>query len=154
MEQYGSGSGITGDISLVVADVPEVYVSRLLRFIALAADDSPHLEFNLMWIERMLRQHGRYIREHRGVMREELMLVQRAIKRIQDDLGRLADENGFMLDYLLNKPVVGKDVKMLDGADAAAMDDDALVEEMMKEIEASRTDDIDEMDQGFIGLDE
>lgn len=91
-------------IGLVGKELPAVYLSRLLRFVALATDDTPHLEFNLLWIETLLSTHGRYIKDNGGRLGPELQLVQRAVRRIQTELGRLTDENGYLVDYLLDAP--------------------------------------------------
>ncbi|KAI9818365.1 MAG: hypothetical protein M1826_001387 [Phylliscum demangeonii] len=93
-------------IALVARDLPVVYVARLLRFTAHMTEDSPHLEFNLRWIEALLSSHGRWMRDHRGQYDEELRVAARAVGRIKDELARLADENIYMLDYLLHQPVL------------------------------------------------
>lgn len=76
-------------IRLVVKDLPTVYVSKMLRFTAKMTEESPHLEFNLLWIEALLSLHGRWIREHRGDHEEELRMVTRAVGRIRDELARM-----------------------------------------------------------------
>ncbi|KAI9776614.1 MAG: hypothetical protein M1835_005463 [Candelina submexicana] len=110
------------DIPLVVKDLPTVYLARLLRFVAQAADETPHLEFNLRWIEALLGVHGRYLRENRGLFDAELRVVQRVVGRIQSELNRMAEGNLYMLEYLLSQPkaktkrvvgIVDKDVKMV-----------------------------------------
>ncbi|KAF2191821.1 WD40 repeat-like protein [Zopfia rhizophila CBS 207.26] len=93
------------DIALVVKDIPIVYLGRLLRFVAVQADESPHLEFNLMWIEAMLGKHGRWMKDNRGAMEAELRSVEKAVRRIQAELTRLADENIYRIEYLLAQPV-------------------------------------------------
>lgn len=99
--QHIYGSIPYSDIALVVKDLPTVYVARLLRFVALATDDSPHLEFNLLWVEALLGKHGRFLKDHAGAIGPELRLVQKAVRKIQIELGSLADENGFAIDFLL-----------------------------------------------------
>jgi periodic tryptophan protein 2 len=91
-------------IALVVRDIPRVYLARLLRFVALQADESPHLEFNLCWIESLLSVHGRWMRENRGVLEGELRGVEKAVRRIQTELARLADDNVYRVEYLLRMP--------------------------------------------------
>ncbi|KAF1994844.1 WD40 repeat-like protein [Amniculicola lignicola CBS 123094] len=93
------------DISLVVKDMPTVYLGRLLRFVALQADESPHLEFNLMWIEALLSKHGRWMKDNRAGLEAELRSVEKAVKRIQIELARLADENIYRIEYLIAQPV-------------------------------------------------
>ncbi|KAJ5304196.1 uncharacterized protein N7443_003856 [Penicillium atrosanguineum] len=94
------------DIPHVVRSVPTVYLPRLLRFVALAADETPHLEFNLMWIESLFSCHGRYFKENSGTFAPELRAVQRAVDDIRENLKRLTEKNLYDLNYLLSKPVL------------------------------------------------
>lgn len=96
------------DIPLVIKELPRVYLGRLIRFVALQADESPHLEFNLMWVEALLSKHGRWMRDNRGVLEAELRSVEKAVRRIQTELARLADENIYRIEYLLAQPVPDK----------------------------------------------
>ena len=93
------------DVSLVVKHLPTVYLARLLRFVAQATDESPHLEFNLRWIEALLSAHGPYLKDNAASFGSELRTVQKAVAKIQADLARLADDNVYALDYLLAQPV-------------------------------------------------
>ena len=94
----------SSDINLVVRDTPLVYLERLLRHAAKEADASPHMEFNLLWLESLLRQHGRILKERQGDYAEVTRLVQRAITRIQGEIFKVADENERTIDYLLAQP--------------------------------------------------
>ena len=94
------------DVSLLVKELPIVYLARLLRFVAQATDESPHLEFNLRWIEALLLAHGPYLKDHAPSFASELRTVQRAIAKIQLELVRLADDNVYTLDYLLTQPLL------------------------------------------------
>lgn len=100
------------EVMLVVRDVPTLYVSRLLRFVAAQTEDSPHMEFCLLWIKALLDQHGAWLTANRGRMDVELRLVSRAVARMRDDIRKLADENVYMVNYLLGQ--ARKDPK-LDG---------------------------------------
>lgn len=99
------------DVSLLVKSLPTVYLGRLLRFVAQATDESPHLEFNLRWIEALLSAHGPYLKDRSAMYAAELRTVQKAIARIQMDLARLADDNLYTLDYLLSQPLEKMDGK-------------------------------------------
>lgn len=94
------------DIPHVVRSVPTVYLPRLLRFVAHAADETPHLEFNLMWIESLFSCHGRYFKDNSGTFAPELRAVSRAVDDIRDNLKRLTEKNLYDLNYLLSKPVL------------------------------------------------
>lgn len=100
--------------SLLVRDLPIVYLGRLMRFVAQQAEDSPHLEFNLLWIESLLNRHGRYVKDNSGALASELRQVQRAVARIQRELEKLGNENIYTVDYLLSQPIKKKDVNMLE----------------------------------------
>ncbi|MCJ1417693.1 hypothetical protein MMC32_004038 [Xylographa parallela] len=102
------------DISFVVKELPTVYLARLLRFIAQATDESPHLEFNLLWIEALLSQHGRHLKDNSGGFAAELRSVQKAVARIQQELTRMADDNLYALDYLLAQPVADSKMELLE----------------------------------------
>lgn len=76
-------------IPLVAKDLPVIYVGKFLRFIAEMTEETPHLEFNLLWIEALLTTHGHWIREHRPDLEEELRVGARAVGRIRDELARM-----------------------------------------------------------------
>lgn len=93
------------DIPLVVKDMPTVYLDRFLRFVAVQVDETPHLEFNLLWIEAVFRKHGRYMKDNIGQFAPEMRAVMRAVARIGRELGKLAEENMYLVEYLLSQPV-------------------------------------------------
>ncbi len=92
-----------GDIGLAVAGLPLVYVPRLLRFVAAQTEDSPHMEFCLLWIRALIDKPGAWLTANRGKVDVELRVVSRAVNRMRDDIKRLADENVYMVDYLLGQ---------------------------------------------------
>ncbi|KAJ5620812.1 hypothetical protein N7510_004796 [Penicillium lagena] len=94
------------DIPHVVRSVPTVYLPRLLRFVAHAAEETPHLEFNLLWIESLFSSHGRYFKDNSGTFAPELRAVQRVIDDIRENLKRLTEKNLYDLNYLLSQPVL------------------------------------------------
>ncbi|PKY03852.1 WD40 repeat-like protein [Aspergillus campestris IBT 28561] len=123
------------DIQLVVRAVPTVYLPRLLRFVAHAAEETPHLEFNLLWIEALFSNHGRYFKDNAGTFATELRAVQRAVDDIRENLKRLAEKNVYDLTYLLSRPALNKketpvtlkaiELEVNGGKDEAMVEDDA-----------------------------
>lgn len=91
------------DVALVVADLPVVYVPRLLRFVAAQAEQSPHMEFCLLWVKALVDKHGAWLAANRARVDVELRVVARAVARMRDDIRRLADENVYMVDYILGQ---------------------------------------------------
>ncbi|RPB26948.1 WD40 repeat-like protein [Terfezia boudieri ATCC MYA-4762] len=99
------------DIRHVVKDLPVVYLSRLLRFVAEMCETTPHLEFCLLWIEALLACHGRYLRERGHEFASDMRVVQKAVGKIQSDLAKMADQNIYTLDYLLSQPATANNKK-------------------------------------------
>lgn len=91
------------DIALVVEGLPVVYVPRLLRFVAAETEQSPHIEFCLLWIKALVDKHGAWLTANRGKIDMELRVVNRAVTRMRDEIRKLADENVYMVDYLLGQ---------------------------------------------------
>ncbi|KAF2703413.1 WD40 repeat-like protein [Pleomassaria siparia CBS 279.74] len=135
------------DIALVVKDMPTVYLGRLLRFVAIQADESPHLEFNLMWIESLLSKHGRWMKDNKAGLEAELRSVEKAVRRIQTELARLADENIYRIEYLLAQPVESKNkTPRLDFGEAVEVGVGVGDEDM--------ADDSDDGEDGWMGLED
>jgi periodic tryptophan protein 2 len=133
-------------IALVVEELPVVYVQRLLRFVAMQAEDSPHLEFCLLWVQAILDSHGQWVGDNRGSVDSELRIVSRSVGKIRDELRRLTEENCFMIDYLLSQPQpAGKDLAQngLSNGQKAITNDDTVELNM----------DEDEEDAEWMGLD-
>jgi periodic tryptophan protein 2 len=134
-------------IALVVKELPVVYVQRLLRFVAMQAEDSPHLEFCLLWVQAILDSHGQWVGDNRGSVDSELRIVSRSVGKIRDELRRLSEENCFMIDYLLSQPQpAGKTLAQngLSNGQKAIVNGDAAELNM---------DEDDDEDAEWIGLD-
>ena len=123
------------DIALLVRELPaSIYLERILRLVAKEAETSPHLELNLLWLEALLRVHGRVLKDAQGEYVEVTRLVQRAVGRIQGEIMKVAEGNGRMVDYLLAQPKVSsrQGVRAVKGVevDGAVLDEGAQDERM------------------------
>lgn len=85
------------DIRLVCADLPAVYVGRLLRHLG---ENTRHMEFCLLWVRETLMRHGRYIGDRRGEFAPVLKLVQRFLARVGKDLVQVGKRSQYSLRYL------------------------------------------------------
>jgi periodic tryptophan protein 2 len=132
------------NIGLVVQELPVVYVPQLLRFVAIQTEESPHLEFCLLWIKAVLDSHGQWIGENRGTVDAEMRTMSRAVSKIRDDLRLLADENIYMLDYLLSQPAAAVSIEF----DGVAKPSNYITN---SQSEVSNTDEDSEAE--WIGLD-
>ena len=138
------------DIPHVVRSLPTVYLPRLLRFVAYAAEETPHLEFNLLWIESLLSSHGRYFKDNAGTFAQELRAVQRAIDDIRDNLKRLTDRNAYNLNYLLSQPVLADKEKS--GPDPVLRAIEGNENDGVAAGDDENMDDEEDGEDGWIGL--
>lgn len=119
------------NITLAVEHLPTVYLAQLLRFVAEASDENPHLEFNLLWIETLLRVHGQYLKDNAASFSTELRTIQKAIAKVQVELARMTDDNIYTLDYLLSQPITTPerrdriDMEMINHVDGHGLSEDS-----------------------------
>lgn len=92
------------DIKLVSNDLPIVYLDRMLQFVGKLSLSSPHLEFNLLWIQNLLTSHGKYINSHKNEFSSSLKLLQRFLARIAKDVVSISKKNGYGYSFLTMKP--------------------------------------------------
>jgi len=135
-----------GEAKSVLAGLPEVYVARLLAFVAREADETPHVEVHLRWVEGIVTQFGRWIKEGArgsggGGCQAELRSVERAVRRVAGEIGKVAEENGFLVGYLLEGGGMARERKSAgqnsgaEGSDESDDDDEELtVEQLMNGI--------------------
>ncbi|KAI9834542.1 MAG: hypothetical protein M1819_002918 [Sarea resinae] len=108
------------DIPFVVRGLPSVYLARLVRFVAHVTDESPHLEFNLLWLESVLSGRGAEMKEAAGTLAAELRTVAKAVARIRGELIRLTESNIYALDYLLEQPAATSKAKYISNSQSNA----------------------------------
>jgi periodic tryptophan protein 2 len=87
-------------ISLIVRDLPTVYLGRLLRSLAEQLDSTPHLEFHLRWATEIIGVHGRYIKDHQAEFSSELRGVLRGIDGMGKAVRSLSRRNNFEIEFL------------------------------------------------------
>lgn len=78
-----------GDIRLIARQLPLVYVPQLLRFVADHLEKSPHLEFDLVWVNALLMAHGRYLRERSGEFASVFRALQKGLTDFEQSISRL-----------------------------------------------------------------
>lgn len=107
-----------GDIDLIARELPEVYLPRLMNFISsiTTEEDSPHVEFHLLWIRSLLAGHGRYISTNRRDFAPALRGIQKFATRLNKEINGLADSNIYTVEFLLdhNKPENGDQLMDID----------------------------------------
>ncbi|ANB13690.1 Pwp2p [Sugiyamaella lignohabitans] len=104
------------DIELISRDLPQVYLERLLRFISSISEESPHIEFNLLWIQHLITYHGRFMVQRRHEFASAMRGLQKFVSRIGKDIIKLSRTNIYLIRYLTGG-VATIDSSLLEGMD-------------------------------------
>ncbi|RHZ62420.1 hypothetical protein Glove_340g34 [Diversispora epigaea] len=104
------------EIELIIKDLPEKYIDRLLKFISEHMEESPHIEFHLLWISKMLSTRGKYLKLHSNEFSSTFRLLQKAIGKMQEDIVKLCDDNKYMIKYILSACEKGEKVSEVENS--------------------------------------
>ncbi|KAH3903531.1 snoRNA-binding rRNA-processing protein PWP2 SCDLUD_001172 [Saccharomycodes ludwigii] len=132
------------DISLLTANIPTVYISRLLQFIGDFAMDSQHIEFNLLWIKWILATHGKYIMSHKYELTAALRSVQKFVARIAKEVVSISKNNTYSYLFLTTT----------DGTDERMVQSEELVQDVQDSDMELDTEDKKEMEEEINGEEE
>ncbi|GMM29796.1 snoRNA-binding rRNA-processing protein [Martiniozyma asiatica (nom. inval.)] len=114
------------DITLVVRDLPAIYVQKLIEFMG-TLGETQHVEFATKWVEEVLTIHSVHMVKHGGYGKG-LRGIGRFLGRGIKDVVNIGRKSNYLVEFL-NKgvvPVVDK-----------ATSEDIVIEEVIMEEEAS-----------------
>jgi len=77
------------EIRLTSSQLPVSYAPQLLQFIASHMEKSPHMEFDLLWINSLLGVHGRYLRDRSTQYASIFRALQRGLLGYQEMVSRM-----------------------------------------------------------------
>ena len=77
------------DIRLISRQLPKTYIPLLLRFIAEHLEHSPHLEFDLMWINTLLMVHGRLLKDRSGEYASVFRMLQKELGDFEQSISKV-----------------------------------------------------------------
>uniref|UniRef100_A0A452VNP3 PWP2 small subunit processome component n=1 Tax=Ursus maritimus TaxID=29073 RepID=A0A452VNP3_URSMA len=90
-----------GEVEVVSSSLPELYVEKVLEFLASSFEVSCHLEFYLIWTQKLLLAHGQELKSRVGKVLPAVQFLQKSIQRHLDDVSRLCDWNRYNIQYAL-----------------------------------------------------
>lgn len=91
------------NVHLVIAAVPILFFSRLVYLFAWRLDNTPHLEFNLMWAKKLMIAQGakaHNVASDPSTVNAALRALNRACLEHSRRIMPIADNNQHMLNYL------------------------------------------------------
>ncbi|KAG6841096.1 hypothetical protein C0991_001903 [Blastosporella zonata] len=99
----------SGDIRLVARQLPFIYVPLLLRFVAEHLENTPHLEFDLVWLNTLLMSHGRVLKDRSGEHASVFRVLQKALSESEQSISKLCDDNSSALSYYIDQSKKSQD---------------------------------------------
>uniref|UniRef100_A0A8C1MB77 PWP2 small subunit processome component n=1 Tax=Cyprinus carpio TaxID=7962 RepID=A0A8C1MB77_CYPCA len=86
-------------ITVVCSSLPDVYVDKLLNFVASTLEKSNHLQFYLSWAQCLLTLHGQKLKNRSGAVLPTVQQLLKSIQRHSDYLSKLCDWNIYNIRY-------------------------------------------------------
>ncbi|XP_023282855.1 periodic tryptophan protein 2 homolog [Seriola lalandi dorsalis] len=133
-------------IPVICGSLPDIYVEKLLGFVAASLEKSGHLQFYMTWAQSLLMLHGQNLKNRSGSILPTLQSLQKSIQRHFDNLSKLCDFNMYNIRYAVA-------LSKQRGVKRAAEEDERREEEEEEEKDGDDGDDglSEEMSEASIG---
>ncbi|KAJ8922015.1 hypothetical protein NQ315_008654 [Exocentrus adspersus] len=115
------------DVELIISDLGEQYVKRLLIIIASCLDSSRHLEYYLCWAQHLLTMHGPKINAQKNM--PALLALEKSLVRKYDQLSKICDYNKYTMQYVTSLGEVFSKKSKVDKVEVDSEDEDDVLEE-------------------------
>lgn len=76
-------------VEVIVDNLPDVYVDKLMSFVASMIESTAHIEFYLTWASRLLMQHGPKLKQRSQKVMATLRSMQKNVTRKSEELGKM-----------------------------------------------------------------
>ncbi|KAG5874047.1 hypothetical protein JTB14_034623 [Gonioctena quinquepunctata] len=86
------------DVELIVSNLEDKYIQRLLLVIATYLDSSPHLEYYLCWAQHILTLHGPKINAQKSI--PVLLALEKSLVRKNEQISKMCNYNKYTLQYI------------------------------------------------------
>ncbi|KAM9567330.1 periodic tryptophan protein 2 homolog isoform 2-T2 [Guaruba guarouba] len=89
------------EVDVVCSSLPDLYVEKVLEFLASAFEISCHLEFYLIWAHKLLMLHGQKLKTRSVRLLPVIQFLQKSIQRHFEDVSKLCEWNIYNIKYAL-----------------------------------------------------
>lgn len=87
------------DIRVLCSSLPELYVERLLAFLAPQVERSRHLQFYLIWVHELLMQHGQKLKARSVSLMPAINSLQKSLQSHFTEISKLCDWNRYNMRF-------------------------------------------------------
>uniref|UniRef100_A0A8C0C0K1 Small-subunit processome Utp12 domain-containing protein n=1 Tax=Buteo japonicus TaxID=224669 RepID=A0A8C0C0K1_9AVES len=91
----------SNEVDVVCSSLPDLYVEKVLEFLASAFEISCHLEFYLIWAHKLLMLHGQKLKTRSVKLLPVIQFLQKSIQRHFEDVSKLCEWNIYNIKYAL-----------------------------------------------------
>uniref|UniRef100_A0A1B8XXB2 Small-subunit processome Utp12 domain-containing protein n=1 Tax=Xenopus tropicalis TaxID=8364 RepID=A0A1B8XXB2_XENTR len=99
---YGTGGGLyPHSIAVLCSSLPELYVQRLLVFLATQIERSRHLQFYLMWAHQLLLLHGHSMKSRSVSVLPAVHSLQKSLQGHLSEISKLCEWNRYNMKFAL-----------------------------------------------------
>lgn len=139
-----------GNIEIIATDFPPVYLERMFKFMASVLEDSPHIEYHLLWIQALITAHGPFMLQRRHEFAAVMRSIGKFVTKINKDFIKVASNNIYYVQFLLGKNARFEETENLDamdGIELVPVKDDSFGKEDVE----MEDDEVDDDDEGWFG---
>lgn len=76
-------------VEVIVENLPDIYVDKLLVFLATQIENTTHIEFYLLWVNRILMIHGLKLKQRSQRIISCVRTLQKNVNRKYEDIGKM-----------------------------------------------------------------
>ncbi|XP_040037012.2 PWP2 small subunit processome component isoform X1 [Gasterosteus aculeatus] len=135
-------------VPVVCGSLPDIYVEKLLGFVAASLEKSGHLQFYMTWAQSLLMLHGQKLKNRCGAILPTLQALQKSIQRHFDSLSKLCDFNMYNIRYaeaLSKQRGVKRPAEEEEEKEEEEEEDDGDEDELSEEMSVASLEDADLM---------
>nr|XP_040037012.1 PWP2 small subunit processome component [Gasterosteus aculeatus aculeatus] len=135
-------------VPVVCGSLPDIYVEKLLGFVAASLEKSGHLQFYMTWAQSLLMLHGQKLKNRCGAILPTLQALQKSIQRHFDSLSKLCDFNMYNIRYaeaLSKQRGVKRPAEEEEEEEEEKEEDDGDEDELSEEMSVASLEDADLM---------
>ncbi|KAM4700916.1 periodic tryptophan protein 2 homolog [Discoglossus pictus] len=121
------------DIAILCSSLPELYVERLLVFVATQLEKSRHLQFYLTWAHQLLMQHGQSMKTRSVSLLPAIHSLQKSLQGHFTQVSKLCDWNRYNMKFavcLSQQRGVKRELEDTEEVDTESVSDDLAEAEM------------------------
>ncbi|XP_014678751.1 PREDICTED: periodic tryptophan protein 2 homolog [Priapulus caudatus] len=104
--------------------LPDDYVERTLRHVAVAMEASPHVQLYALWTHALLYTHGERLKSRASALMPLLATLQKSLTHRYTDLNKICDSNKYTIQYLLAQAEACKRRRTGNDSEASGSPDD------------------------------